>query len=316
MAAKMFGLMTDDSRIRAIKTASWVGIIGNTFLAILKIATGIWADSMSVVADGIDSTGDVVSATIILYIATLIAKPPNLKFPYGYAKAETNATNLLAFIIFLAGMQLAIASIRKISSGEISELPNIMAIYILIISIIGKYALAWYQKLMGNRTKSSMLLATSKNMQSDVLISLSVLIGLICTHVFKLSILDPIAALLVSLWIIWVAIRIFIQTNMELMDGNVDKESYEEVFQLLESMDGIKNPHRLRIRKIGPKKNINVDIELEGDMTLAEAHRMSHCVEDLIKLKIPDVFDVAIHIEPVGEHIEEKDIGISRKGLY
>jgi cation diffusion facilitator family transporter len=270
---------------------------------------------MSVIADGIDSTGDVVSAAIMLYIATLIAKPPSLKFPYGYAKAETNATNMLAFLIFAAGTQLAIASVQKIIRGEIASLPDMLAIYILVISIAGKLSLAIYQRKMGKRTKSNMLLATSKNMASDVVISTTVLIGLVFTQVLHLPILDPIAALLVSLWIIWVAIKIFLQTNMELMDGNVDKETYEEVFHLLESLPEVKNPHRLRIRKIGPKKNINVDIELEGTMTLTEAHRLSHCVEDLIKVKMPDVFDVSIHIEPEGEHIEEKDIGISKRGL-
>jgi cation diffusion facilitator family transporter len=308
--------MNEASRIRAIRIASWVGIIGNALLALLKIATGFFANSMSVIADGIDSTGDVVSAAIMLYIATLIARPPSLKFPYGYAKAETNATNVLAFIIFIAGTQLAIAAVQKIIAGGSNELPDMVAVYILIISIVGKLFLAQYQKKMGKKTRSSMLLATSKNMQSDVLISLSVLAGLVFTHIFKLPILDPIAALVVSLWIIWVAVRIFIQTNMELMDGAVDKETYEQVFQLLESMDKVKNPHRLRIRKIGPKKNINVDIEMDDDMRLADAHRIAHEVEDEIKARIPDVFDVSIHIEPEGEHIDEKDIGISRKGLY
>lgn len=307
--------MTDDLRLKAIRRASWVGIIGNAVLALLKVVSGFWAGSMSVLADGIDSTGDVVSAMLILYIATLLAKPPSLKFPYGYAKAETNATNVLAFIIFIAGLQLAIAAIRKLLSGTVDELPETFAIYIIVVSIIGKLILAWYQKLMGKRTNSSMLIATSKNMQSDVIISFSVLAGLIFTHVFQLPILDPIAALLVSIWIVWVAIKIFIQTNMELMDGNVEKEIYEQVFHLLESKKGVYNPHRLRIRKIGHKCNINVDIELEGNLSLADAHKIAHEVEDEIKAQIPNVFDVSIHVEPEGEHIEEKDIGISRKGL-
>lgn len=307
--------MTENLRIKTIRTASWVGIIGNAILAILKIASGFWADSMSVIADGIDSSGDVVSATIILYIATLISKPPSIKFPYGFAKAETNATNVLAFIIFIAGLQLAIAASRKLIAGTADALPDTLAIYIIVISIIGKFALARYQKVMGDKTQSSMLLATSKNMQSDVIISLSVLAGLVFTHVFNLPILDPIAALLVSVWIVWVAIKIFLQTNMELMDGNVEQETYEQVFHLLENIDGVHNPHRLRIRKIGPKRNINVDIELNGNLPLAEAHRIAHEAEDVIKANIPDVFDVAIHVEPEGEHIEEKDIGISRKGL-
>lgn len=307
--------MDEKKRIKAIQTASWIGIGGNTLLALAKITTGFWSGSMSVLADGIDSAGDVVSATLILYIATLLSKPPSLKFPYGFAKAETNATNLLAFIIFIAGMQLAIASIKKLLSGTSDALPETFAIYVLCFSIAGKFLLAFYQRYMGKKVNSGMLLATAKNMQSDVLISFSVLVGLIFTHVFQLPMLDPIAALLVSLWILWVAIRIFLQTNVELMDGNVDKEIYEKVFQLLDSIEGVKNPHRLRIRKIGPKKNINIDIEMDGQMTLAEAHRISHCAENLLKKEIPDVFDVAIHIEPEGEHLEEKNIGISRKGL-
>jgi cation diffusion facilitator family transporter len=307
--------MTDELRVKAIKTASWVGIIVNSILALLKITTGFWADSMSVLADGIDSSADVFSSSITLYIASLLSKPPSIKFPYGYAKAETNATNALAFIIFIAGFQLAIASIKKLISGEITNLPATFAIYILVISIVGKLILALYQKKMGDKTNSSMLLATAKNMQSDVLISFSVLAGLVLSHLFHLPILDPIAALLVATWIIWVAVRIFIQTNMELMDSNVDQEIYEEVFKLVESIEGVKNPHRLRIRKIGPKKNINVDIELDSNLRLVEAHRIAHSVEDEIKNKIANVFDVSIHIEPEGDHIDEKNLGISKEGL-
>lgn len=308
-------IMIETKRIKAIKTASWIGIGGNAFLALTKLFTGMFAGSLSVLADGIDSSSDVLTSFITLYIATLIAKPPNLKFPYGYAKAETNATSALAFIIFFAGAQLAITSSRKLISGEIPEMPGKITLVVMIISIIGKLLLTWQQYYVGKKIKSNMLIANAKNMQGDVLISSAVLIGLIASYIFKMPILDPIAALLVSVWIIWVAIRIFLETNMELMDGNVDKSVYEDVFKLTESVDGVINPHRMRIRKIGPKKMINIDIEVEGSITVSEAHRIAHNVEDLIKNKVEDVFDVAIHIEPHGDHIEEKDLGVSKKEL-
>jgi len=307
--------MNSDQRIKAIKIASWIGIGGNAFLALLKLFTGIFANSLSVFADGIDSSGDVLISSITLYIATLIAKPPSLKFPYGYAKAETNATNALSFIIFFAGAQLAITSARRLLSPETHELPGKIAIVVLCISIVGKLFLAWQQYRVGKKVCSNMLMANAKNMQGDVLISATVLVGLISTHVFKMPILDPIAALLVSFWIIWVAVRIFIETNVELMDGNVDKEVYEKVFHLTESIAGVVNPHRMRIRKIGPKKMINIDIEVDGKITLAEAHRIAHDVEAKIKNSMDDVFDVAIHMEPHGEHLEEKELGISKKEL-
>jgi cation diffusion facilitator family transporter len=193
--------------------------------------------------------------------------------------------------------------------------PGRLAIIVMVISILGKLLLAWHQQSVGKKTCSSMLIANSKNMQSDVLISVAVLGGLFASYFFNLPILDPFAALLVSIWIIWVAIRIFIETNIELMDGNVEKEVYEKVFRIVDSVEGVENPHRMRIRKIGKKKMINIDIEANGELTLMEAHQKAHEVEDVIKAKIEDVFDVAIHIEPKGEHIDEKNIGVSRKSL-
>jgi cation diffusion facilitator family transporter len=307
--------MLIENRIKAIKIASWIAIGGNAVLALLKIFTGLFGKSLSVLGDGIDSSGDVLISSITLYIAGLISKPPSLKFPYGFAKAETNATNALSFIILFAGAQLAITSIKRLLSGEAPAMPGKFAIIILCISITGKLLLAWQQQMVGKKVNSNMLIANAKNMQGDVLISSAVLVGLVFTHLLHMPILDPITALLVSFWVIWVAIRIFLETNVDLMDGNVEKEVYEKVFNITESVSGVINPHRMRIRKIGPQKMINIDIEVDGNIPLIEAHRIAHEVESKIKCTIDDVFDVAIHMEPHGEHIEEKELGISKKEL-
>ena len=307
--------MNDISRTKKIKRASWVSIGGNTLLAALKVIAGLFAGSLSVLGDGIDSTGDVLSSCIALFIASIISRPPDLKFPYGYAKAETNATNALSFVIFFAGAQLAISSVKKLAVMEKPEMPGKFAVAVIVISIFGKLLLAWHQNYIGKKVSSPLLIANSKNMKGDVFISLAVLVGLVGTYVFKLPILDPIAALLVGLWIIWVSIRIFLESNVDLMDGNVGKDVYEKVFHIVESVPGVKNPHRMRIRKIGHRKMINIDIELDGELKLSEAHKIAHNVEDEIKLQIENVFDVAIHIEPYGEHIDEKDLGVSRETL-
>ncbi len=308
-------MLTEESRTQAIKTASWVAIGGNAFLALSKILTGFFAGSLSVLGDGIDSSSDVLISFMTLIIATIIIKPPTLRFPYGYAKAETTAANALSFIVFFAGAQLFMTSVKKLITGEVQSLPDKFAIIVVVISIIGKLLLSWHQYNIGKKVKSSMLIANSKNMQGDVFISSSVLVGLIFTHVLKMPILDPIAALLVSMWIIRVAVKIFIDTNMELMDGNVDRKVYEEIFHIAECFPQIKNPHRMRIRKIGPSMMINIDIEVEGDLTISEAHRIAHNLEDKIKSSVEDIFDVAIHIEPVGDHLDEKELGISKEKL-
>lgn len=303
-------------RIQQIKFASWAGIIGNLILAVFKITAGILAGSLSVVADGIDSSGDVLISVITLFIAYLLTKPPNLKFPYGYGKAEANATIALSFIIFFAGAQLAISAIKRFADGTVSELPGNLAILAIVVSIAGKLLLAWYQKYIGKKVDSKMLLANAKNMQGDVVISASVLVGLILTQVLKIPMLDTVVALLVSAWVMWVATKIFIETNMELMDGNIEKGIYEKVFSIVESVPEVRNPHRMRIRRVGNKLMINIDIELNGEMTLEFAHEISHIAEQNIRDNLDyEVFDVIIHMEPYGDNIREEVIGISKKEL-
>jgi cation diffusion facilitator family transporter len=295
-----------------IKKASWIGMIGNASLAVMKIVTGLVAGSLAVVGDGIDSSTDVVIALITLITARILSKPPDKKYPYGYGKADTIATKALSFIIFFAGLQLLITSVKRLIEGEVTAMPSIVAIYVTVISIIGKIFLAYYQFRIGKKTGSSMLIANGKNMQNDVLISASVLIGLIFIFVLKMPILDKITALLVSFWILKVAYQIFMQTNIELMDGTKDFTIYEKIFKAIEAVEGVHNPHRVRARNIGHKLMIDIDMEVDGNISLSEAHEISHKVEQSIKSSIVNVFDVTIHVEPLGDKISEKDLGISR----
>jgi cation diffusion facilitator family transporter len=242
-------------------------------------------------------------------------KPPDAKYPYGYDKADTIATKALSFIIFFAGAQLFITTVRKFLQGGNTETPSPLAIYVTIISIAGKLFLSAYQFKIGKKTGSTMLMANGKNMQNDILISASVLVGLISVYVFKIPLLDTITALLVSIWVLRVAYKIFMQTTLELMDGTKDCTIYDKIFETIESVRGAHHPHRVRARNIGHKVMIAIDLEVDGDLTLREAHEIAHRVEDSLKQNIENVFDVAIHIEPIGDQMEEKAFGISKNSL-
>ena len=302
-------------REQEIKKASWVGIFGNAFLSILKIVAGFVSGSLAVVADGVDSSTDIITSIITLITARLLTKPPNKKYPYGYDKADTIATKLLSFIIFFAGAQLLITTIRKLIAGGNTEVPSKLAIYITIISILGKLFLSFHQFRIGKKTNSAMLIANGKNMQNDVLISGSVLLGLIFIYIFQRPVLDTVTALLVSLWVLRVAFNIFKETSLELMDGTKDCSIYEKIFDAVEKVEGAHHPHRVRARNIGHKVMIAIDLEIEGKLTLHEAHEIAHKVEDSIKLRIDNIFDVVIHIEPLGDKKEEKALGITKSNL-
>ncbi len=302
-------------REQIIKNASWVGILGNAFLSILKITAGFISGSLAVIGDGIDSSSDIVTSIITLITARILSKPPDIKYPYGYEKADAVATKLLSFIIFFAGAQLFITAVKRLFEPASHTMPSLLAIYITIVSIIGKLLLSWHQTRKGKLTGSTMLIANGKNMQNDVIISCSVLVGLVFIYILKMPILDTICALVVSLWVLWVAFKIFRETSLVLMDGIKDCTIYEKIFDAIEAVEGAHHPHRVRARHIGDKLMIVIDLEVEGDMTLRRAHEIAHQVEFAIKSKIMNVFDVVIHIEPLGDHIEEKELGINKNHL-
>ncbi|HPT75424.1 MAG: cation transporter [Epulopiscium sp.] len=304
-----------DKREKKISRASWVGIIGNGILAVLKVFFGLISGSMALVGDGIDSFTDIVTGFIILFAAKIMSKPPDREHPYGHQRAETIATVLLAFIIFFAGAQLLINTVPAIFSKEETDLPSAIAIYIALISILGKLFLAFYQYKIGKLTQSSMLIANSKNMKNDILISVGVLFGLLFTFLLKLPVFDFITAIIIALWIIKEAYEIVIESNMELMDGVEDTSIYQEVFDAIDQIEGVYNPHRTRIRKMSNLYIIDTDIEVDQNLTVLEAHKIAMKVEKIIKEKIQDVYDVIVHVEPLGNIEHNESYGLSQKML-
>ncbi len=306
-----------NSRENQIYKVSLISMIGNALLAAVKISAGIVSGSFAVIGDGIDSATDIATSFITLITAKIISRPPDIKYPYGYKKADSIAAKVLAFVIFFAGAQLAISTVTKLAEGYHSELPSMLAVYITLVSIAGKIALSVYLHKAGKTLKSPMLSANAKNMQNDILTSVSVLTGLIFTHLLNMPLIDLITALAISLWIMKSAFDIFMQSTYELMDGNENPKLYKEVFDIVSGVEKAHNPHRARIRKIGNLYNISIDIEVEGSMSVKEAHQIAHNAEYELRRRMKNIYDVIVHIEPIGEKdLHEKErFGISRRDM-
>lgn len=304
-----------EDRKKILFRTSLISVIGNAFLSLLKIIAGIISGSLAVLSDGLDSAADVVTSLILLFTTPIISRPPNSKFVYGQERAENVASNVLAFVIFFMGCQMFIAAAKKIYQGDVDILPSMLAIWITIISIVGKLLLSLYQFQQGKRADSSMLKANAINMRNDVIISAGVLVGLACTFIFKLPILDPIIAILISIYIVYSAIEIFREANLVLMDGISDTSIYKEIIKAVESVPGATNPHRIRSRQVGNMYNIVLDIEADGNLSLNEAHHIAQEVENSIKKSIDNVYDIVVHVEPIGgKHCEEK-YGVNKDNL-
>ncbi len=292
--------MKENSRIQIIKRASWVGILGNGLLALLKVGAGILSGSMAVIADGIDSTTDIFTSLITLFTARIINEPPDKEHPWGHTRAETIATKGLSFIIFFAGAQLFLSAGRHFLSGELRELPGRTALAVTGISIAGKIFLTLYKHHAGKKAGSSMLIADAKNMQNDIYLSLAVLLGLTGTYILHMPVIDSLTGFLLSLWIMKSAWSLFMETSMELMDSVADPSVYRTVFKAAAETEGVVNPHRARIRKLNTLYDIDLDIEVDGALKVWDAHTIAAQVEANIKAVLPDVFDIMVHVEPVG----------------
>ena len=304
--------LSGPGRTHAIVVASWVGIIGNAVLAVLKLFVGFSAHSVAVISDGVDSTLDIFTSTISLVAARIIAKPPDLNHPYGHTRAETIATKTFSFVIFFAGAQLAISTISGLVQGQLREMPGIFAIYVTVVSVIGKTGLYIHKNRTGRRTGSAMLIADAKNMRADIVVSLGVLLGLGFTYVLKLPLMDGITGIVISFWIMYVAFKIYLETNSELMEGYDDTSVYQQIFDAVESVPGARNPHRTRIRTIGALRIVDLDIEVDGSLTLHAAHEIAKGTEEAIRGCVPNVYDVLVHIEPIGNIEEAERYGVSR----
>ncbi|WP_085535807.1 cation diffusion facilitator family transporter [Massilibacteroides vaginae] len=303
------------SREKVLIHTSWISIIGNAVLSLSKIIIGILSGSLSVVGDGIDSATDVITSIVILYTSRVINRPPNTKYAFGYEKADTVATKILSFVIFFAGIEMFISTLKNLIYAEERALPAVMAIYVTLFSIIGKLLLAAYQNYQGRKTGSAMLIANAKNMKMDVFISLGVLLGLFFTFILNAPWLDSLTGLLISLYIIKTSIEIFMDTNVALMDGVKDTSIYQQIIHAVELVPGATNPHRIRSRQLGNLYIVGLDIEVDGNLSLHEAHQIAQLVEDSIKENIDNIYDIMIHIEPAGVMHPKEKFGVDKNNL-
>ena len=170
----------------------------------------------------------------------------------------------------------------------------------------------WVAENKNTDTPVIMLTANAINMRNDVVISAGVLLGLIFTFIFKLPILDSITGLIISLFIIKSSIGIFLDSNVELMDGVKDVNVYNKIFEAVEKVPGASNPHRVRSRMIGNRYIITLDIEVNPQITITQAHEIAGAVEKSIESSVDNVYDILVHVEPAGECQTDEKFGVDK----
>lgn len=296
--------MTEEQRVKGIYRVTIIGSVVNLLLVVCKFVAGFLGRSTAVVADAVHSLSDLITDIVVLVFVRISGKPADEDHDYGHGKYETLATAIIGIALFAVGVGILVESIEKIVAvvnGAVLPRPSLLAVIVTLLSVVSKEALYWYTIKMGRKYNSQAVVANGWHHRSDAFSSIGVLIGIVGAMVLgdKWSVLDPIAAAVVSVFIVKVAIDLVKPCVDELLERSLPTEIEQQIEQTILSVDGVTSPHHLRTRRIGNNYAIEVHIRMDGNLTLHEAHRITSAVERGLKEQFGEGTHVGIHTEPI-----------------
>lgn len=295
--------MNDNRQQDIYKVTIW-GSIVNFILLIFKFVAGVLGHSSAMVADAIHSLSDFATDIIVLFFVRISSKPADTTHKYGHGKFETLATAFIGFALLAVGIGILIEGTKNIVAvvrGEVLQAPGVIALLAAAVSIISKEILYQYTVYKGRKINSQAVVANAWHHRSDAFSSIGTLVGIAGAMFLgkKWRVLDPVAAVIVSVFILKVAIDILRNSLEELMEHSLPDAEEEEIKQIILSTNGVESPHHLRTRRIGNRVAIEVHIRMNGDMTLTKAHQITTEVEQQLKLRFGENTHIGIHTEPI-----------------
>jgi cation diffusion facilitator family transporter len=273
-----------------------VGIVVNVVLFVFKLFAGIYGKSHAMVADALHTATDFITS-IGVYIGFKIAqKPADKDHPYGHGRAESIAAKLISLVLIMGGLKVALDSVRAIISQDLKT-PHAIALWAAVISIIVKEGLYRYIVKIGRDIQSSSLKADAWHHRTDALTSIAALIGIGGARVGFL-ILDPLAGLTVSLFVIRAGAKLFYTAYEELMDAALPGGMIERIKDLSMQVEGIKRLKDIKGRKMGIDIFIDMTIEVDKAMSVEDAHLITAKIRRNVLKNLRGAKDIFIHVEP------------------
>ncbi|WP_302250965.1 cation diffusion facilitator family transporter [uncultured Alistipes sp.] len=298
--------MTVDTstREKEIYRVTLVGFVVNLILSAAKLAAGILGRSGAMVADAIHSFSDMATDIVVIVFARISSKPKDDGHDYGHGKYETLATIIISLALAAVGIGIlssSIGSIRTILEGGTLPRPGAVALVAAVVSIVAKEILYRYTVRVGRRIDSPSVIANAWHHRSDALSSLGTLAGIGCAYFLgeKWRIADPIAALLVAVFIFKIALDL-IRTGLgELLEKSLPADVEQEILSIVTANPEVRSPHNLRTRRIGASIAIEVHVRVDGAMSVAHSHALTVDIEHRLRARFGAGTMIAIHVEPL-----------------
>ena len=289
---------------------TFVGIVANLTLSVIKFIGGIFGNSTAMVADAVHSVSDLLTDGIVLVTHKIGQKPKDEDHPYGHGRAETLGTTAVGFFIISAGIGLAYEAWNIIQSGS-PHIPQLLAAGTALISILIKEWLFRYTHSVGEKSNSSLLLANAWHHRSDAISSIAALVGIIGA-MMGFPMLDPIAAAMVAFMIMKVGYELTLGGFRDLMDTALSEKDTRKIQVVIDDISGVIKSHDLRTRKIGGEILMDVHIQVDSDLTVTEGHEVAERVRRKLIKSYPNTQDVLVHVDGYDDSEVESIYNISR----
>ena len=290
-------------RNKEIYKVTLVGGIVNVILLLFKFVAGIMGHSAAMVADAVHSLSDFVTDVIVIIFVHISGKPKDKSHDYGHGKYETLAMTIIGAALLAVAIGIVYGGVTKIIDwvgGEQLEAPGMLALWAALLSIALKEGVYHYSMIKARELQSQAVEANAWHHRSDALSSIGTAIG-IGGAIFlgqRWTVLDPVASVIVGLFIIKVAVFLLRDGIGDLMEQSLPDEVEAEILQLAGSVEGVCEPHDLCTRRIGNHYAIELHILMDGHITLCEAHDKASEVENLLRQHYGNETHISVHVEP------------------
>ena len=291
-------------RKRELMRITFVGSVGNLILLLFKFVAGIWGHSSAMLADAVHSLSDFVTDVVVIVFVNISSKPKDAGHDYGHGKYETLATSIIGLALLVVGVSLFWDSLHKVFDywvlGEPLESPGWIALMAALVSILIKELLFQITYRVGKRQNSQAVIANAWHHRSDALSSIGTTLGIGGAILLgpDWHVLDPLAAMVVSVFIVKVSLELMIPAINDLLEQSLPKEVENQILSIISENPKVKEPHNLRTRRIGNDFAIEVHIRVDGDMSVREAHALTKEIERKLYQKYGNTTHVVIHVEP------------------
>lgn len=293
-----------DVREKAIDRVTLAGSAVNILLTAFKFVAGLVGRSAAMTADAIHSLSDLLTDAMLLVFVHISSKPADEKHEYGHGKFETLATSLIGLTLLFVGCGIvynAGISLHTWLNGEDLPAPGMLALWAALASILLKELTFRYTLHQGRKLNSPALEANAWHHRSDALSSLGTLVGIGGAILIgrRWTVLDPLASLVVSVFLFRMAWKLLRQSLGELTEASLPKDVEKEIRRVIDSYPDVSDLHNLRTRRIGNHYAIEFHIRMDGNISLTQAHSRAHHIETDLKERFgPDTL-ITIHVEPV-----------------